>query len=125
MQPTQIDIQIDCYGPLAGDWAVMLSTLLFDEVACDALTVIQPLYVDEPRLMPWEDGEAQYETRYMIQAAFQYNPITTIPQQFAGVVNADLIDVDVAYPLGALLETGSGVQLVTGAGNPLATGLGR
>jgi hypothetical protein len=98
-QQTQIDVQIDCYGPSAGDWATMLSTLLFDEVACDALTpTCQPLYVEGPRLMPWVDGEAQYETRYTLTVALQYSAVTTIPQQFASVVNADLIDVDVVYP---------------------------
>lgn len=95
---TQLDVQFDFYGPLAEAWAEMMATLLFDEVACDALTVSQPLYVDDPRLMPWTDGEAQYESRWCFTAAFQYKPVTTIPQQFAGVVDANLINVDVKYP---------------------------
>jgi hypothetical protein len=120
---TQVDIQIDCYGPAASQWSEMLATLLFDEVACDALTVSQPLYVEGPRLMPWVDGEAQYQPRYMLTASLQYKPTTTISQQFAGVVDVDLIDVDVKFPpLGFELVTGINSPIITGAGAPLAPG---
>src|ERR1700744_609838 len=37
LQPQQMTIQLDCYGPAASEWSDILSTLLRSEVGCDAL----------------------------------------------------------------------------------------
>lgn len=97
-QGMRIDMQIDCFGPTSSDWAATLSTLLRDEYGCANLQNCQPLYADEAKMLPLIDAEKQYEERWMLQAAFQYNPVVTIPQQFADVVTVPLIDVEVAYP---------------------------
>lgn len=101
-QPTQMDLQLDCYGPMAADWAAMLSTLFFDETACDSLAalgnVCQPLYVNGPHLMPMVDGEMQYQSRWRLTLAVQYNSAVTQLQQFFDKLHGGLIDVDVVFP---------------------------
>jgi hypothetical protein len=93
-QGTELRVQLDCYGAASGDWAAMLSTVLRDEVGCLALAPYsQPLYVDDAKMAPLVDSEAQYEQRWTLDAVLQYNPVTTAPQQFMTAVN-----VDEAYP---------------------------
>lgn len=95
----QYTIQLDCYGPLSNDWAVILSTMLRDEYGCNALAPnLQPLHADEPHMMPLIDGEDQYEKRWMVEAVLQYNPAITTPMQFFDQAEAAIVDVDVTYP---------------------------
>ena len=98
-QGTELRMQLDLYGAASADWAVMLSTLLRDEIGCVALTpTCQPLYTDDPILAPLDDSEEQYEQRWVITAVLQYNPVTSTPMQFADTLTIDLINVDEAYP---------------------------
>jgi hypothetical protein len=93
---TQVDIQIDCYSPLAADWANILVTLLRDDVGCLALAPnCQPLYADDPIRAPLVDAEAQYEDRWIVTARIQYNPITTTGQDFADALGP----VDIMVPV--------------------------
>lgn len=95
----RLDVQIDCYGPDSLAWATMLQTLLRDEYACDALApTCQPLYAEDPRMIPLTNGEDQYEQRWLVMAVLQYNPITSTPMQFADTLDLTLINVDEAYP---------------------------
>jgi hypothetical protein len=101
----EIAVQIDCYSPQgqytvgAEDWANLLSATLRDEYGCTALApTLQPLYADEARQMPYVAGEDQYEERWSLDAHFQFNPVTTVPQQFADVLDLTLIDVPVPGP---------------------------
>jgi hypothetical protein len=94
----QVALQIDCYGPTAEQWSAILCTLFRDEVACDALTVCQPLYADDPLRAPIVDAEEQYEDRWIVTAQLQYNPIVSTTQDFANTLALDLINVYEAYP---------------------------
>lgn len=95
----EVMLQLDVYGPAAGDWAQELTTLWRDGYACDALApTCQPLYSDDPRRMPLVNGEDQYEDRWTITARLQYNPTVTTPQQFADAASVTLINVDKEYP---------------------------
>ena len=96
----QLSVQLDLYGPSAGDWAVMLTTLLRDEYGVDALAPnCTPLYSDDPRRAPLVTGEEQWQDRWIVVAQIEYLPVTTIPQDFANVAGpVNLVDVDVAYP---------------------------
>jgi hypothetical protein len=101
----ELVVQIDCYSPAGAytiggeDWATLLSTTLRDEYGCAALApTLSPLYADEARMIPLTDGEDQYEERWSLDAHFQYNPVTTIPQQFADVLGLTMIDVPVPGP---------------------------
>lgn len=97
-QSVRVVMQLDCYGPASGDQAAILSTLLRDEIACDAFVNSQPLHADDPIRVPLANGEDQYEDRWLITANLQYNPTVSTPQQFAATLTADLISVDEAYP---------------------------
>lgn len=92
-------MQIDFYGATAGDWSRVFAGLWKDEVACTALEpVCDPLYTDAPMLAPLEDDEEQYESRWTVQAYLQYNPVVSVPMQFADTLSVTLINVDEAYP---------------------------
>lgn len=98
-QKIHLDVQIDCYGPDSEAWATMLSTLLRDAIGCDALApAAQPLYADDARMIPLVTGEEQYLERWTLTAALEYDPVTTVTQDFAGSLDIDLINVDEAYP---------------------------
>lgn len=108
----ELSVQIDCYGPqsttttdntgVAQDWANILSATLRDEYGCAALApTLQPLYADDARMIPLVDGEEQYEERWALDARFQFNPVTTIPQQYADTVELVMWDVPVQAPYGA------------------------
>lgn len=99
-QSVQYTVQIDCFGPLSSDWATTISTMLRDDYGCAALApAVQPLYADDPKMIPLIDGEQQYEQRWSVTAALQYNPVITVPQQFADALSFEqIVDVPVSYP---------------------------
>ena len=100
-----LHVQLDVHGPGSANNAAMISTLFRDEYACTVFASvnpeIQPLYCEEPKQIPFINGENQYEQRWIIDAAIQYNPITQTPQDFASTVEVEIISVDAAYPPGA------------------------
>jgi hypothetical protein len=105
--PTEISVevhvmlrlQVDFYGATSGDWATIFAALWKDETACLALEPLaDPLYANEEMLAPLEDDEQQYEQRWTIEAFLQYNPVVTVPMQFANVFTVTLINVDETYP---------------------------
>lgn len=100
MQAVKLGMMLECYGPTAWDWAVLLSTLLRDEYGITALAPsgVAPLYTDDPRFAPLVDGEEQYENRWLVNAVLQYNPVVSTPMQFADTAEAGIINVDVEYP---------------------------
>jgi hypothetical protein len=95
----RLDMQLDFYGPDAGNWAAMTVALLRDDYGCEQLAPdCQPLYADEGRQIPFVTGEQQYQQRWTVTATLQYNPVTSLPQQFANAAVVDLINVDERYP---------------------------
>lgn len=98
-QGMQVACQLDCYAPTSGDWAAILTTLFRDDVGVQALApVCAPLYCDDGRRAPLEDAEEQWEDRYIVVLQLQYNPVVSTPQDFAGTLAIDLINVDVRFP---------------------------
>lgn len=94
-QGTEIHFQFDSYGPAATDNAARLSTLFRDEYGVAALApTLSPLYIDDGRLIPLISGEEQYVRRVSQTAVCQYNPVTSIPQQFADEAVVTLVDVE-------------------------------
>lgn len=95
LQPTQFSIQLDVYGPAAGDNAQVISTLLRDEYACAFMKpTCQPLYTSDPHQMPLISGEMQYQQRWRMTAELQANPVVTVPQQFAGTLKVTTFEAD-------------------------------
>jgi len=98
-QGVQLDVQADFYGTLSADWATMFQTAFRSEYAARALApTCAPLYADDGRMVPLVTGEEQYLERWAVTAALQYNPVTTVPQEYAGAAEVTIINVDEAYP---------------------------
>lgn len=110
-ESVDLGVQINCFGPedpaaAVGslDWANMLCATLRDEYGCDFFEgqlgdgVCDPLYADDAKLLPLTDGEAQYEEGWYVEAHFQLNPVTTIPQQYADVLELEMVNVQARFP---------------------------
>lgn len=98
-QGTLVKIQLDCYGPVSGDWAEMLAAILRTDYAVQLLgPTVVPLHADDPIQAALVNGEEQYEERWIVGANLQYNPVIMTPQQFADTLVVDIINVDEAYP---------------------------
>jgi len=95
---TKYGIQIDCYGPDSSDWATTIETMFRDPYGCDMLAPeCQPLYCDQPRQSALTNGEENYEQRWVLTAMLQFNPTITVPQEYADVLTATLIEVDATF----------------------------
>ncbi len=100
-QGTQYSIQVDVYGPNAGDQATTLSTAFLDSYACDLLAPYscQPLYAEDPTQSVLINGEENYEQRWMFNAVLQFNPVVTVPQEFAEEAVVELVNAYTTYPV--------------------------
>ena len=86
--PTRIDIQIDIYGPSAGDQCKAIKGVFRTPYAAAQFPAnIQPLYCSDATMTPLVTGEEQYDERWILTASLQYNPIVTIPQQSADALS--------------------------------------
>ena len=82
--PQRLDIQMDFYGPLAGNQSAAIAAIFRTGYACSQFPDgIAPLYCSDARQSPLTTGEEQYEQRWTMTASLQYNPAVTLPQQFA------------------------------------------
>lgn len=94
-QGTEVHFQFDSYGPTAADNAARLSTLFRDEYGVAALApTLSPLYIDDGRIIPLVSGEEQYVRRVSQTAVCQYNPVVSVPQQFADAADVALVDAE-------------------------------
>lgn len=104
-QATEFVVQLDVHGPLAGDIAQTISTLLRSSWGVDQFAAqdpnygLTPLYSEDPRQLPFGNDQQQIENRYMIEAHFQVNPVVTVPQQFATEAVVGLVSIDERYPV--------------------------
>ena len=102
-QHTEFTFQLDVHGPNSGDNAQRISTVLRDEYGVQLfdpeVTGITPLYADDPRQGPYTNDQQQVENRWMIETNLQINPTVIVPQQFAGAVEIDLVNVDAEFPI--------------------------
>jgi hypothetical protein len=91
--PKRIEIQADFYGPSAGDYCAAVKG-----VYRTAYTVAQfpsnivPLYCSEGHQMPLTTAEQQYETRWTLTCALQYNPVVTLPVQSADELAMNVLE---------------------------------
>lgn len=102
MQETEIVMQLDVHGPTSADNAQTISTLFRDAYAVEFFaslsSSVSPLYADSPKQLPFLNGEEQQENRWIIEAVMQADEVITVPQQFADVVEVDLVNVEATYP---------------------------
>lgn len=93
MGPKRIDIQIDFYGPSAGDYCAALKGVWRTSFATSAFPAnIQPLYCSDGHQSPLTDAEQQYETRWTITASLQYNPSVIMPQDYATELSLNILE---------------------------------
>lgn len=99
-QATEVVMQVDVHGPLAGDNVQTITTLFRDAygVGLFAGTGITPLYAEDPRQMPFATAADQFEERWTIDLHMQADPTIAVPQQFADAANVTVIDVIEAFP---------------------------
>jgi len=102
LQPTEVVMQVDVHGPNSADNVQIISTLFRDAYGVMKFNEINanitPLFTSDPRQVPFMNAEQQLETRWIIEAHLQVNQQVLVPQQFADVVEIDLINVDATYP---------------------------
>jgi phosphoenolpyruvate carboxylase len=92
-------IQIDFYGEQSSNWAATIQTMFRDDYAYGLFPEgIKPLYADDPKQVPLISGEEMLIQRWIMQAVMQYNPIITVPQQFADSAQVNVINVPATYP---------------------------
>jgi len=102
LQRTQIDIQLDIHGPTSAENAQAIATLFRDSYATEFFAAegfdMQPLYVNDPKQIPFINGEQQYEERWVVSVALQANPVVAVQQQYAGSLSATLVNTERTYP---------------------------
>lgn len=82
--PTRIDVQIDFYGLPAGNFCKAVAAAFRSPWGFDNFPAnVKPLYTSDGMQAPLITGEQQYESRWTLTASMQYNPIVTVPQEFA------------------------------------------
>lgn len=98
---TRWDVQLDFYGPSAQQNSMMAGNLVRTDYACryfeDNGYSLAPLYADEPRNTAMINAEKQYQSRWTLQASFQFNPTITTPLDFAAELKVELVEVDTTY----------------------------
>jgi hypothetical protein len=123
VQPTDLVCQCDVHGPNSSGNASILAITWRDDAACQLIEAaagpleMQPLYADDPRLVPFQNAEAQWEDRWVVDLHLQANIAVSLGQQFAASLRVGLFPVDLrlptpvtpTVPVGAVgLEDGSG-----------------
>lgn len=82
--------QVDAFGPLAPDYAdivtVAWNSMYAATATKDASAPFQVLYADEPSQLNFTNGELQYEQRFTTKLYLQVNQAVTLPQQSADQV---------------------------------------
>ena len=101
-QYTEMVIQCDVHGPTSGDNAQRISTLMRDMYGVAAFQTVMdgitPMYVDDPRQLPFTNAEQQWENRWTIDLHLQVNIELTLSQQFADTLTVGVISVEATYP---------------------------
>jgi len=101
-QPTQFDYQIDVHGDLGGDAAQIITTTMRDPYATTFFELnspeVSPLYANDPRQMPFTNGEQQYENRWVVEISLQVDPSISYPQQYANTLTIVPVSVEADFP---------------------------
>lgn len=103
-QPTDVQVQLDIHSPslqAASDYAQTIATIFRDDRGYQLLKAsgfpITPLYVDDPRQIPFTNAENEMESRYVVTAHLHVDQVLTPPQDFADQVQIGRVPVDLFY----------------------------
>lgn len=87
----QVRFQLDFYGVNAEVWSRIIYTLWKNHYTTDRMTIMQPLYVQSYNRHPYINDAKNYEDRFILDLALQYNPTVTHAQDFADSANITII----------------------------------
>lgn len=94
--PKMLNLQLDFYGPQAGDMVSTAVTMLRSLYACESFPDgVEPLYCSDAIQAPLITGEKQYEARWSTTLSVQYNAAVTVAQESfitVGEVIAEPVD---------------------------------
>ena len=76
-------MQLDFYGDNAFNDVTKVATLWRSMHTTEALKGVQPLYANNPRNLEYVNEQDQYEKRFLLEIALQYNPYYTYAEQSA------------------------------------------
>lgn len=103
MQSSQAVVQVDFHGPNSANLTKIVTSVFRDDTGVTIFAEINPniipLFCEDPRQMPFRNGEQQYETRYIIEANFQVNQTVSVGQDFAAEVEVARVEVETRWPL--------------------------
>lgn len=80
---TEVRLQIDFYGSSAEERSRVVANLWRSGYTFDLLATCKPLYVQSHDRHPYVNQSNQYEDRWIVDLALQYNPQVTVLQDFA------------------------------------------
>jgi hypothetical protein len=103
-QGVKATVQLDFHSAdnTASDMAQTVSTLLRDPYGVEQFANqdpnygVVPLYADDPRFIPFTNENQQVEWRWVLEACFQLNQVTKVPQQFADEVKVGTVSAGAA-----------------------------
>lgn len=81
----EVRMQIDFYGPLAEPRSRIVNNLWRTHYGCERLKTCQPLYVQSYNRHVYVNDSNQYEDRWILDVALQYNPQVTIGQDYTNL----------------------------------------
>jgi len=87
-------IQLDFYGEQAFNRANQVAVMWRSTYTTNELITIQPLYNNQVRNMEFVNEQDQYEKRFMLEIALQYNPHYTYVEQS----DTDIPSPDISSP---------------------------
>lgn len=88
-------MQLDFYGDMASDRSEKCATLWRSQYTTDNLVNIQPLYANDVKNMEHINEQDEYEKRFLLEIALQYNPYYTYMEQSDTEV---ALDIQLANP---------------------------
>lgn len=100
LQPADLVYQCDVHGPNSSMNAAAIHTAWRDDAgyqmvkAASGPLEMAPLYADDPHMAPFQNAEAQWEDRWIVDLHLQANIIVTLGQEFADEVVIGLYPVD-------------------------------
>lgn len=83
-------MQLDFYGDDAYNKVMKASMLWRSMYTTTALKNIQPLYANNPRNLEYVNEQDQYEKRFLLEIALQYNPYYTYAEQSTDQVEVNI-----------------------------------
>lgn len=86
----KVRLQLSFYGQHAEKRSRMIDTLWRTPYGADNLKLCKPLYVQSRERHPYINESNQYEDRYILDLALQYNPQVAYAQDFADEVSVNI-----------------------------------